>query len=229
MPAQNALYTVLLFTTAGVLFAFALYVQQRRGTLGAVAFMWLALLVAEWALTYALELAGSSAPVKVFWAKLQYLAIAGIPLAWLVFTLHYTDKAGWITRRKLVALLILPVLTVLLAFTNEAHGLIWSQIDLGAAGRFMPLEVEHGPWFWVHVAFSYVLMLLGSIVLVRGSLRSPTVYRRQAAALLLGAAAPWLGNALYVFRQNPLNQLDLTPVGFALSALAVGWALFRYR
>src|SRR5215210_3500489 len=107
MPAQNAIYTVLLFVTAGVLVAFALYAQQRHGTLGAVAFMWLALLVAEWAMTYALELAGSSTPVKVFWAKLQYLAIAGTPLAWLVFTLHYTDKGGWIRRRRLVALLIL--------------------------------------------------------------------------------------------------------------------------
>ena len=54
MPTQNALYTVLLFITAGVLFAFALYARQRRVTIGAISFMWLALVVAEWTLTYAL-------------------------------------------------------------------------------------------------------------------------------------------------------------------------------
>jgi signal transduction histidine kinase/CheY-like chemotaxis protein len=229
MPSQNAIFTVLLFITTGVLFVFALYARQRRATVGALAFMRLALLVAAWTLTYALELAGSSASVKVFWAKLQYLSIASTPLAWLIFTLHYTDKGGWITRRKLVALLILPTLTVLLAFTNEAHGLIWSQIDVGVAGRFMPLEVGHGPWFWVYVIFSYVLMLLGSTVLVQGILRSPQLYRRQAAGLLLSAAAPWVGNALYVFRLNPFHPLDLTPFAFAVSALVLGWSLFRFR
>ena len=135
-------------------------------------------------------------------------------------------SAAWLTRRRLALLLIEPLITLLLVFTNTAHGLIWSSV--GTAGELMPLPVEHGPWFWVHVASSYVLMLLGSILLVQAIVRSPTVYRRQAAALLVGAAAPWLGNALYVFRQNPLHPLDLTPAGFALSALAVGWALFRY-
>src|SRR5262245_52028554 len=72
-------------------------------------------------------------------------------------------------------------------------------------------------------------MLIGSILLVQAIMRSPSVYRRQAVALLFSAAAPWLGNAVYVFRLNPLDPLDLTPAGFALTALAVGWALFRYR
>jgi PAS domain S-box-containing protein len=227
MPSQNAIYTVLLFVTTGLLAAFALYARLRRGVAGAPAFVWLALAVAEWVLTYALELATPSETRKLVYAELQYLGIASVPLAWLAFTLQYTGRGAWLTRRKLALLLIEPLFTLLLVFTNSAHGLIWSSI--GTAGEFMPLPVEHGPWFWVHVACSYVLMLLGSILLVRAIVRSPAVYRRQAAALLLGAAAPWLGNALYVFRQNPLDPLDLTPAGFALSALAVGWALFRYR
>ena len=227
MPSQNAIYTVLLFITPGALAAFALYARLRRGVAGAPAFVWLALAVAEWVLTYALELGTPSETRKIVYAELQYLGIASVPLAWLAFTLQYTGRGAWLTRRKLALLLIEPLITLLLVFTNTAHGLIWSSV--GTAGELMPLPVEHGPWFWVHVAFSYVLMLLGSILLVRAIVRSPTVYRRQAAALLLGAAAPWLGNALYVFRQNPLHPLDLTPAGFALSALAVGWALFRYR
>src|SRR5215212_5367039 len=109
MSWQYTVYTVLLFTITGVLVALALYARQRRAT----AFMWLALVVAEWALTYALELAGSSAPAKVFWAKLQYLGITSTPLAWLIFALHYTDRSRWLTRRNLALLLILPVLTLL--------------------------------------------------------------------------------------------------------------------
>jgi signal transduction histidine kinase/DNA-binding response OmpR family regulator len=227
MPSQNAIYTVLLFITTGALAAFALYGRVRRGVAGAPAFVWLALAVAEWVLTYALELGADDLPRKIFYAQLQYLGIAFVPLAWLAFTLQYTGRGSWLTRRRLTLLLIEPLITLLLVFTNGTHGLIWSSV--GSAGQLMPLPVEHGPWFWGHVFYAYVLMLIGSILLVQAIVRSPIVYRRQAAALLLGASAPWLGNALYVFRQNPLHPLDLTPAGFALSALAVGWALFRYR
>src|SRR5262249_47214489 len=154
---QYLAYTALLFSTTGVLVALALYARQRRGTVGATAFVWLALAVAEWALTYALELAGGSVQVKVLWAKLQYLGIVGTPLAWLIFTLYYTGKGRWLTHRTLALLLVLPVLTLLLVFTNEAHGLIWSRISPGATDPFQALDVTHGAWFWVNLAFSYIL------------------------------------------------------------------------
>jgi signal transduction histidine kinase/HPt (histidine-containing phosphotransfer) domain-containing protein/ActR/RegA family two-component response regulator len=203
------------------------YARLRRRITGAQPFVWLALLVAEWVLTYALELSTDNLGRKILYAQLQYLGIASVPLAWLAFTLDYTGRGTWLTRARLALLSIEPLVTVLLVFTNAAHGLIWSSI--GSAGQVMPLPVEHGPWFWMHVAYSYMLMLAGSALLVQAVARARNLYRRQALALLIGAAAPWLGNALYVSRLNPLHPLDLTPAGFALSALAAGWALFRYR
>jgi hypothetical protein len=81
----------------------------------------------------------------------------------------------------------------------------------------------------LYVVCSYTLLLTGSIVLIRAIVVSRNLYRRHAAALLLGAAAPWIGNTLYIFRLNPLHPLDLTPFAFSLSALAAGWSLFRFR
>ena len=221
-------YTALLFITTGVLVAFALYAWQRRATAGAVPFLWLALTIAEWTLTYALEVA-MSMPEMVFWAKLQYLGICGTPLAWLIFTLHYTGKSFWLTRRNLAVLALLPVLTLMVVFTNEAHGLLWSQIAVASTGRFEALDVRHGPWFWVYWSYACLLIVAGSIILIRMIVTTRNLYRRQAAALLLAAAAPWIGNALYVFRLNPLHPFDLTPLAFAVTALAAGWSLFRFR
>ena len=229
MPGQNASYAIFLFATTGVLVALALYAWQRHTTAGATALAWLALAVAEWVLTYALELTGADMATKVLWAKLQYLGIVNAPLAWLTFTLQYTGKARRPTRRGLTVLLIIPIVTLLLVCTNEAHGLIWSHLDIGGTSRLSPLDVTHGPWFWVNVAFAYTLMLVGSIVLIRAIMGSQNLYRRQVIALLLSAAMPWLGNALYIFHLNPLHPLDLTPAGFALSAMGLGWSLFRFR
>src|SRR5689334_16205213 len=106
MPGQNASYAIFLFATTGVLIAVALYAWQRRTTAGAAALAWLALAVAEWVMTYALELASADMATKVLWAKLQYLGIVNAPLAWLTFTLQYTGKARRPTRRGLAVLLI---------------------------------------------------------------------------------------------------------------------------
>ena len=60
-------------------------------------------------------------------------------------------------------------------------------------------------------------------------IRSPHLYRRQAGVLLLGALAPWVGNALYISGLGPFPHLDLTPFAFTLTGLAAAWGLFRFR
>src|SRR5690349_22216022 len=105
MPSQDAIFTVLLFITTGALGAFALYGRLRRSVAGAPAFVWLALAVAEWVLTYALELGTDNQSRKIFYAQIQYVGIALVPLAWLAFTLQYTGKRAWLTRARLALLL----------------------------------------------------------------------------------------------------------------------------
>ncbi|HEX5688923.1 MAG TPA: histidine kinase N-terminal 7TM domain-containing protein, partial [Roseiflexaceae bacterium] len=91
------------------------------------------------------------------------------------------------------------------------------------------LQLEHGPWFWIHTLFSYSLMATGSLFMLQASLRASRFYRRQAIALLLSSTIPWLGNIAYVFRLNSSEAFDFTPLAFALSALLLGWCLFRFR
>ena len=74
---------------------------------------------------------------KVFWDKAQFVGIVVAPTAWLAFVLQYTGYKLWLTRRTLVLLTILPLLTLLLVFTNETHGLIHSRVWLGTDGPFV--------------------------------------------------------------------------------------------
>jgi PAS domain-containing protein len=185
--------------------------------------------VSAWTAGYALELGAGDLAAKVFWAKVEYLGIAAVPLAWLVFALRYTGREGWLTRRNLALLAALPLVTLLLVWTNEAHGLVWSSTRLGAPGASPALEVDHGAWFWVHWSYSYLLLLLGTVLLVSMIARSMRMYRRQGVTLLLAAAAPWVGNGVYVLDLGPVPNLDLTPFAFLLSGVATALALFRFR
>jgi len=185
------------------------------------------LAVFVWSFGYAFEIGATGLGAKVFWAKVEYLGIVTVPFAWLVFALRY---AGWdrlFTRRNLALLAAVPLATLLLVATNEAHGLIWSRTALSPSGRFLTLD--YGAGFWVYWAYSYALLVLGTLFLVSMLVRSPRVYREQGAALLVAVAAPWVGNGMYVTGLSPAPNLDLTPFAFLLSGAAISWGFFRFR
>mgnify|MGYP005848789331 CR=1 FL=1 len=229
MFRQFAPYLIPLFVAAVTSLALAVYVWRRRTMPGALAFVGLALAVALWSLGYVLEIISLDLSQKIFWAKLEYLGIVSVPLAWLTFALAYTGREHWLTRRNLALLALAPLITLLLIWTNERHGLMWAEVGLASSGPFPTLAVNYGPWFWFHLAYSYVLLLWGSLLLLRMVLNFPDLYRWQAVVLVFGCLAPWLGNLIYIFELSPVPNLDLTPLAFSLTGLALGWGLFRWR
>jgi PAS domain S-box-containing protein len=224
---QPTSYSLLLALAAVMAAVLAVYARSRRGTPGAREVTLLLLSVFVWCAAYALESASSGLALKVFWAKVEYLGIALAPLTWFAFALAYAGRDRWLTRRNLALLAVIPAVTLLLVTTNEAHGLVWSSTALEASGAF--LVVEHGAWFWVFWIYSYSMLVLGTFFLVSMLARSPGIYRRQGAALLVAVAAPWVGNGMYVLGLNPFPYLDLTPFAFLVSGMALSWGLFRFR
>ena len=208
--------------------AIAFSAWRRRSMAGATLLAVLMVAVAEWSLEYALELRSATLENKLLWAKLEYLGIVTAPVAWLSFALQYTGQEKWLTRRNLARLLLIPVFTLLLVWTNDSHGLIWSSAQLHQSGSFLLLYVTHGAGFWVFTVYAYLLMLLGTWVLLR-AFRSRTLYRKQALTLLVAAFVPWLGNALYLFGLSSRFPLDLTPFAFTLAGLILSWGLFHFH
>ncbi len=224
---------VLPVVASGIVSAWlALTAWRRRPAPGATSFCLLMLAVAEWSLGYALELASADLPSQLFWANVQWLGVVTAPAAWLVFALQYTGQARWLSRRNLAVLTIEPLVILLLVWTNNIHGLIRNNIRLDTSESFSTLISTHGPAFWVNVAYSYLVLLLGTFLLcslIWVLVRSAHLYRGQVSALLIAVLAPWLGNALTIFGGNPFPRLDLTPFAFTVSGLAVAWSLFRFR
>ncbi|MDQ3864747.1 MAG: PAS domain S-box protein [Actinomycetota bacterium] len=229
MRWQVTPYSYLLLLAAAISAALVFFAWRRRGTLGAEALALLMGGVCIWTAGYALELSGADLPTKIFWAKVEYVGIATVPVSWLAFALQYTGRERQLTHRNLVMLCAIPLVTLVLAWTNESHGLIWSSTRLGEGGPFPALEVDHGAWFWVHLSYSYLLLLVGTVMLVSTLTRSPSLYRKQNLALLLAVSIPWVGNAVYVLGLSPVPNLDLTPFAFLLSGMVIALSLFRFR
>jgi len=220
-------YALVLLIAAAMSSVLALYTWRRRPALGAIPLTLLMVSVAEWSVGYALELGCASMAAKVFWAKLEYLGIVIVPLTWLALSLQLTGQEKVLTRRRLTLLAVVPLVTLLMAWTNELHGLVWSSIRLVSNGSFSTLLLGHGLWFWVNFAYSYILLIAGTFLLLRALAYSPQLYHGQVGALLIGALAPWVGNVLYVSGLNPF--LDLTPLCFTITGIAMTWGLIRFR
>jgi PAS domain S-box-containing protein len=208
--------------------ALAVYAWSR-GTRTGRLFALFALAGCLWALSYTLEILGGDLATKLVWAKAGYVGAVAIPLTWLAFTLQYTGREKTLNPRLMALASIIPIATLGLAISEGVHHLIWTSVWLDSAGPFLALGVTHGPWFWVHTFYSYLLTLMGALLVFLAMLRAPGLYRQQGWALLVGILLPWVGNAIFVSGFSSLPTLDLTSIAFTLSALIFGWAVFRFQ
>jgi len=228
MSWQATPYVIPLLLAAALSIGLALFVGHRRRAPGSTPFVWLMIGVAVWSLGYAVELASADLSTQLLCARFQYLGIVSVPVAWFLFIQRYAGHDHWLRRRNVLLLAIVPSLTVLLIWTNQFHGLMYAQVRADTGGPFTVLDVTYGPWFMIHTAYSYCLLVLGTLRLIQMVIISPRPYRGQAIALLLAAFIPWLGNALHITRLSPLSGLDLTPFAFTLTGLMAARALYRF-
>ncbi|MEP6985337.1 MAG: histidine kinase N-terminal 7TM domain-containing protein [Chloroflexota bacterium] len=184
-----------------------------------IAVMW-------WTLLYAVELASTSEAVKLFCFRSKFLAIVFVPVIWMLFALEYTGRTQWLMPRRIALLSIFPAITTLLVWTNPIHNLMWKSLGVAALGDLSLVTNSTGIWFWVHAAYSYVLIMAATYLLFRQFAGSPGVYRRQLIALLISVTAPMIANAVTIFGNQPI---DYTPFAFAATGLALTWGLLRFQ
>ena len=215
----------------GIAAALSLFVAeriQRRSGHGALLLSLLMAAAAIWLAGFAAEFIAPALQGKVFAARVQYIGITTIPPLWFLFVLFHTSRQRWITRRTVAALFSIPVVTVALAWTSSAHGLLWTSTRLDADAVASGLAVEYGFWFWIHTAYSYSLLIGSNAALIVMFIRALRLYRRQAMLMILGVVVPLVANVAYLFRIGGI-RIDPTPLGLAFSGGLLAWALWRWR
>jgi PAS domain-containing protein len=229
MSYQYTPYIWPLVVTTVVCSAVAVTAWRRRRVVGAVSLLVIMLAIIEWSVGYIFELSSVNLATVKFWANLGYIGIAIVPVGWFAFALQYTGQGGKLTSRRLILLLVVPVLTQVLLQTDSVHGLMRRHMVFDVTGPVPLLNAPNGPFFWVFVAYCYGLLLVGFVALVQLFLNRPSWLRAQAGAMLLGGTLPLIWNLLHTFAPGPRPSLDLTPSVFAVSGLVFALSLFRFR
>jgi diguanylate cyclase (GGDEF)-like protein len=226
---QLDLYIVILFCGAVVAGAVAVTAWKRPVAAGGRNLAFLMAAIFGWSLTAAIEAAAVGTPAKIFWSKVEYLGIATTPVLLFLFALRYSRSSSWLTPLRRLLLWTIPLATFGLAVTNEWHHLIWGSFSPATDTGIRLLVYHHGPFFWIHVAYSYTLLIITSILVLKTYSRSRDIQKRQALALLLALPWPWLGNLIYLAGLTAAAGHDYTPLGFALAGLFLLWGIYRLQ
>ena len=217
-----------LFCAALLSFTCAIYSWQQKSP-GGRYFVFMLLSISIWTIGYACELLFLPAGLKLFWAKTEYIGSTSLPLFWFLFSAHYTHNIKWLSPRWIASMAIIPLITLVLVFTNEQHGLIWPSVKPESNLYGANLVYQHGSAFWINAIYAYFLILMATWWLISFAFRTQHLYRQQAYTLVFSAAIPLIANILYVSNLNIFMNIDPTPIAFSSTGLLLTWGLFNYR
>ena len=205
-----------------------LFMWRRRSLPGALAFTGLLLLTAEWSLADGLLYSSTELGPILFWDMVTYVGTVGVPVAVLIFVLQYTSHSGWLKKRNLLLLSLMPVVTLLVRLTNEFHHLFYASYGLVTSFGLIRLDYTFGNWFYVSCAYSYALLLIAMAMLVKQMSLSTGVLRRQSLILLISILIPTAASLIDAlnFTNYPF---DWTPLASNFTGFGFFWAVFRFR
>ncbi len=183
-----------------VLLAIIVVVWRRRSVPGAVYLMLLCVAVLFYSLGYAFELGSRTLALTELCLKIEYIGLTAIPPLLLGLVLVYTGYQRLVTPFSRLTILIIPIITLTFAWTNELHDLIWADRSLMPLGSLLAFHFTPGAWYWVHVIYTQVIALTCFILLIRSIIRSSGMYRRQLSIILGGALIPVLSQIVYLTR-----------------------------
>ena len=229
MTWQYTPYILPIFVSALICFAVAYLAWKRRLIPGATPLMFMMLSIGQWLAFYVLEIGSTTLEGNLFWANVAYLGIIAAPVFWLLFSMEYTNPSKKITWRTAVPWFIEPLFIVFTIWTDMFHHLFRASIFLNSSGPFAYLEVTRGPVFWVHVLYSYGMLLYGTYLLIRAYRHTTGLYKSQIGVSLVGTLVPWITNILYISPLASYFIIDPTPMAFTVTGLMFAWGIFGFR
>jgi len=225
-PDINYLY-LLAFVTSLALALFTHSLVKSSGIR-----LWLTVIYgfSLWTLGELIANSGTTLAWQLGFQRLVHLGVLVSVTGWLLFSLHYAGLGRLITRRTLPLFLVMPACGIVMAMTLTEHDLMYRSAELIQRSDYYVLDLEYGLGFWVQtLACSYLYTLVGSLLLLRTSIKRATVFRGQAALVSMAAFMPMLPNLAYLGGADLAGGFDPTSLFFVVSAIIVTFATHQFQ
>ncbi len=201
--------------------------RRRHSPLG-YTFFFFTFLITFYTFGYMCELASDTLAAIRFWLRVESVGIAFLPTFWIALAVCHTGAKIRHWPKLLALLMMLSTITFIMSNTSEFHHLHYGPLRLNPEAPFPVVAFEPGPWYWIHIAFLNLAVLLGNILYARAWMRKPSDKSQQAFVLFLGSLFPWLVFAAYILKLIPWG-IDPLPVAFLVPGVLYSWATFGLR
>ena len=151
---------------------------------------------------------------------LIYPGVGAAVAGFLCLCWSLVDPAWRPTPRLLLLLAVEPVLLTALAVSNDLHHLVLRP-DPGG-----PQPYAFGTGFWLHAAYSYVLMGWALVHVLRERRHAPAMRTKQLTLVLTGSVLPTVGNVLTL--SGLFGVLDVSALCFVGTGLLSAYAVLRH-
>jgi signal transduction histidine kinase len=224
----NNVIVILLITT--LINSFTIYVSwQRRKAKGGLYIVLAMLGIAFWTLSVGLDYAAVPIPLKVFFEKLEYTFYNSTIALLAMFSLAYAGYEDWLKKKLVKAFFgIIPISNILLAWTNDWHGLLWSNFARSEFGN-NTVVFEHGPGYSWGIITGYLMILIIILPLWQASHKGSDLSRRQARLLFIGSILSLVSNTIYLMGNQQLKGVDWTPIIYTILGILFILALYGTR
>ena len=211
-----------------VLTLIVLGMRQRQNPT-AIPFLIFMACILIWITSSLLELIILNLQISLFLTDLSFLGITFFPIAWLSMVMIYVGK-GKNLQRLLPWLLIIPILTNVIIWTNPLHHLWRGDAYRDLTTTWFPITVyEYGQWFTVHLVFSLSVAFIAMFLLVRSFFFREKVYRIQIIVLLTALNLPLSVEVLHWLGVDLIPHYNASILTFPISGFLLGWVLLRHN
>lgn len=224
MPSATLLAT--LYTGAAAVGAYAAAIAWRHRLVpGARMLTWMLLAAAFWAACDTIELHATTVDAHRLVSQIQYLGVVSAAPFFFCAAIQLAGRGAWLTPAAMTAVWAIPIATLGVAWTSARHAWLWRSIDVDPITHHA--IYHYGWWFWLLTADHYLLLAIGSVVLVLATRRVSAPFRAPMLAVIAAVLLPWLGNVLYIFKLGPWQGLNWLSVSVIVSGALFAWIVGR--
>ena len=171
----------------------------------------------------AIELLATSAQLFSIGRVGHFVGTAFLPVVAYVAFREYTGRSTSVHRAAM--LLIIPVVSVTLAATNQYHEFMWYLPMTNSMGEYLTRPVAWGPWFlYVHGPYSYALIGAAVLALLTHTTAVARAHRRGILLLIAACIGPLAATAAYDVGFGP-NTISFVPFVFTMMLPLYVWLI----
>lgn len=213
---------ILLFVTLIATLTFAFFTRKKQKStlysLFRVLFLLLSLHVVALILLFYFKDIILNMDTLMYIDAISYISTCNLPVILFFISSIYENKET--NLKKYWYLFIIPILSIIIIFTNPLHHLFCKSYAINVA------DVQLGPYFYVHMLYTYLLILVAFIKLIKTSISKAGFLSFGTILIILGACAPIIPNLLASLQLISMDTY-ITPIPYLITAISFYISIFK--